>query len=473
MNGGAWAGSANATVPQDGGDALTETTRAIWGNISLVSSALKTMAAAAAAPPHGGLNAQVAVFLDPDDTGPLFGGDCNPCGYQDLHYGFRQWGTQVQFFLLHQLPTVDVSSLKLVIIHSARVMSTAVSDAVRHRLQRDNRTVFWTGAPGLLKSPLDDEFTRHDTVDLTRVREVTQIRGLVGNEVVQNVRTRLVQGPANSSGGVPVWPTDSLGSTIPLGHDATGIEGWTDGKGASNVTAPWFHYDPDGDQDNGTVVIGRFSGEGGGENAGLASVVWKDHGAWRTIWSCSGGFGMRAYRAVAESAGVHFYLAHEFIGDAVEAQGSAIMIHAGPSTASPSDPARVRTVSLPKTAGQVRLLDGGVVCTECRSFDTDPLRPGDTRLFEVSWSKAARVEGTPHRTVLKSDEHIHVSPHHRREQPAGRDFSVPPAMVHAGQQTFGLNVRDFGAVGDGVSGAILSPFGCACRLADHRLVPFR
>ena len=48
MNGGAWAGSANATVPQDGGDALTETTRAIWGNVSLVSAALKTMAAAAA-----------------------------------------------------------------------------------------------------------------------------------------------------------------------------------------------------------------------------------------------------------------------------------------------------------------------------------------------------------------------------------------------------------------------------------------
>ena len=41
MNGGAWVGSANATVPSDGGDALTETTRALWGNISMVSAALK------------------------------------------------------------------------------------------------------------------------------------------------------------------------------------------------------------------------------------------------------------------------------------------------------------------------------------------------------------------------------------------------------------------------------------------------
>ena len=92
---------------------------------------------------------------------------------------------------------------------------------------------------------------------------------------------------------------------------------------------------------------------------------------------------------------------------------------------------------------------------------TDWVAPGQTNVYRIGGNC----------TVLKSDEHIHVSPHHRREQPVGRDYSVPPAIVHAGQQTFGLNVRDFGAVGDGVSGAIASPFGCACRLADHRLVP--
>lgn len=103
---------------------------------------------------------------------------------------------------------------------------------------------------------------------------------------------------------------------------------------------------------------------------------------------------MRAYRAMAEAAGVHFYLGPEFAGDAVEAQGSAIMIHAGPSTASPTTtPARVRRVSLPAAAGQIKLLGGAVVCSGCRAFDTDPLRPGDTRMYEVSWPRqAARSE---------------------------------------------------------------------------------
>ena len=109
----------------------------------------------------------------------------------------------------------------------------------------------------------------------------------------------------------PAWLPASLHNTIPLGHDPSGIEGWTDGAGGSNTTAPWFHWDPSigGDQDKGTVVIGKFTGAPGpGANEGLASVVWRDHGHFRTIWSCSGGYGMRAYRAMAEAAGVHFYL---------------------------------------------------------------------------------------------------------------------------------------------------------------------
>lgn len=95
-----------------------------------------------------------------DNPGTLFGGHCNPCGWQDLHYLFGQWGTPVKFYLLHQIPTVNVSHVKLAIIHGARVMSTAVSDAVRRKLQQDNRTLLWTGAPALLKDPYDDEFTR-------------------------------------------------------------------------------------------------------------------------------------------------------------------------------------------------------------------------------------------------------------------------------------------------------------------------
>ena len=103
---------------------------------------------------------------------------------------------------------------------------------------------------------------------------------------------------------------------------------------------------------------------------------------------------MAAYRAMAEAAGVHFYLGPEFIGDAVQAQGTAVMIHAGPSTASPiTTPARVRNVSLPAKASQVKLLGGGVICSGCSAFDTDPLRPGDTRMYDVSWPvQAARAD---------------------------------------------------------------------------------
>ena len=80
MNGGAWVGSANATVPLDGGDPLTETTRALWGNISLVSAALKKVGASPTSKML--LEPEVVVFLDPDDPGTLFGGSCNPCGWQ-------------------------------------------------------------------------------------------------------------------------------------------------------------------------------------------------------------------------------------------------------------------------------------------------------------------------------------------------------------------------------------------------------
>jgi len=164
--------------------------------------------------------------------------------------------------------------------------------------------------------------------------------------------------------------------------------------GGSNTTSPWYYWDPavGGERDNGTIVLGRFSGENGAsDNEGLASVVWKDHGSFRTIWGCSGGWDVSAYRAMAEAAGVHFFLGPDDLGDVVEAQSSVIMIHAGPSTASPLDPGRVRHVSLPTAASQVKLIatthSGGIVCSgACSAFDTDALQPGDTRLYEVSWA---------------------------------------------------------------------------------------
>lgn len=86
-----------------------------------------------------------------------------------------------------------------------------------------------------------------------------------------------------SSGGsapsAPFWLLDSLRSTIPLGHDPSGIGGWTDGVGGSNTTSPWFYWDPavGGDHDKGTLVIGEFSGGANrSANEGLASVVWRD-----------------------------------------------------------------------------------------------------------------------------------------------------------------------------------------------------
>jgi hypothetical protein len=206
----------------------------------------------------------VVVFLVPDDPGTLFGGDCNPCGWQDLHYGFGQWGTPVKFYLLHQIPTVDVSSVKLAIIHGARIMSTAVSDAVREKLQQDNRTLLWTGAPALLKDSYDDEFTRRDTVDLERIRAVTQLWGLVGSTSIESVRTQLSQGgdgdarlQVSSAGSpsAPVWLPESLRNTIPRGMDPSGIDGYTDGAGASNTTSPWFHWDPSIGGDSVRVLI--------------------------------------------------------------------------------------------------------------------------------------------------------------------------------------------------------------------------
>ena len=61
-----------------------------------------------------------------------------------------------------------------------------------------------------------------------------------------------------------------------------------------------------------------------------------------------------------KSAGAHLYLpSEEFLGDSVEARGSLLMVHAGPSTAQPTDPARVRRVKLPQRALVSLLLEGG------------------------------------------------------------------------------------------------------------------
>ena len=66
-------------------------------------------------------------------------------------------------------------------------------------------------------------------------------------------------------------------------------------------------------------------------------------------------------------------------GDVAEASGAALMIHAGPTFLE----AKARHVRLPRVAATVRDEHGAVVCTQCRSFATPPMRPGDSLLFEV------------------------------------------------------------------------------------------
>jgi hypothetical protein len=159
------------------------------------------------------------------------------------------------------------------------------------------------------------------------------------------------------------------------------------------VAAPWFHYNPNGE---GAVVLGTYL------HSGLPSVVWKDQGTHRTFYSCNAELSGSMWRSIAEAAGIHFYQSATQ-QDFVEVRGQLLMVHVGPSTKSPDDPAMSRTYNLPWKA---RVVDesNNVVCSSCDQFEMPPMRPGATVVFTVTRSRVHDVNRTLASPALKTDD---------------------------------------------------------------------
>ena len=405
MNGATWFG--NASMPA--------VTSELWGNVSAMGQAVLQAAASA---PAGTVDraAQTAVFL-PDGSSQartverfLQHAAPDTDNYQNLELLLFQSGAPVRWYLLSQLPHLPeevIKPLRLVILPCAAVMSERIVHAVRARLQRDNRTIAWSGAPGLLTATAANDF------NLSRVADIVRMPGLVGSSSVANISTRLLPPTAmhvddmRAVSRPPHWPQSlvALGPRPPAAS-STPVP-------ADEAAAPWFHVNESGA--NGAVVLGRFAGTKGDASYGRAAVAWYDHGEFRSFYSCSSTSSAFAsvagWRAVMKSAGAHLYLPSEkFLGDSVEARGSLLMVHAGPSTAQPTDPARVRHVKLPERALVSLLLEGGgpeglpVCASACVSFETPAMRPGDTLLYKVA--VASDMDTSPASTGarLKSDD---------------------------------------------------------------------
>ena len=70
------------------------------------------------------------------------------------------------------------------------------------------------------------------------------------------------------------------------------------------------------------------------------------------------------------------------MSDAVEVHGRFVMVHA---SATCSGVARqVRVVKLPRVMGTVRDEANKVVCNNCASFHTMPMRAGEVQLFTLT-----------------------------------------------------------------------------------------
>ena len=169
------------------------------------------------------------------------------------------------------------------------------------------------------------------------------------------------------------------------------------------------------------MVLGTYA------HSGLPSVVWKHQGTYRTFYSCNSALTGTMWRSIAKAAGVHFYQSAAQ-QDFVEVRGQLLMVHVGPSTKPPDDPATSRIYNLPWKA---RVVDesNSVVCSSCDQFETSPMHPGATAVFTVT--KSHDVNRTLALPALKTDENLaSVSSKIHRQHVSSEERRPGLARVH-------------------------------------------
>lgn len=279
---------------------------------------------------------------------------------------------------------VDWSGFRMCIFLNAFVVSPELSAAISTKLKRGNTTLVWQYAPGVFASAVE---SRPREIDVTRISALVGIP-LAQGGTVSSLLTHVPQSPTLQEG----FPRDY---------------GLTDGGTRTDKKIdPWFRLDPAAES-TGVEVLGTLKAD-----PAAAVLVRAQHAGWSTVFSAGPGIPVQLWRSLAAHAGVHIFLPNAGscfhnpdaweVADAVEVRGRFLMVRpssqclgrAGSLTsvrcrqvhasAVCSGSARLpRAVALPRVVSAVVDENATTVCSDCSSFETEPMGAGEVQLFRL------------------------------------------------------------------------------------------
>jgi hypothetical protein len=224
--------------------------------------------------------------------------------------------------LLSDLPTLDVSRYKLVLVLNAFYLDAAQRQLIDQKLKTDNRTIVWLYAPGYF----DESESGPDWV-----RDVTEIE--------------IAAAPANPAATVAWLSDDASTATTPL-----------------LAADPWVVTDPRTD-----VLATR------GDDSQQIVAARRSCGDWTSVYSATAPIPAAVLKRIAATAGVHLY-----------DPDPTHMVFANRHylTVCGSNQATTAHLSLPRAADVVDLFTGETLGTETHAFVV-PLHPKEVRMFRL------------------------------------------------------------------------------------------
>jgi hypothetical protein len=310
------------------------------------SSAVTTTRGAAAAAEDAAtsliLPVQIAVLVDDLSATRRTVMDISDDFSRDMMKGPRDAlsiiGAPIRTVLLSDLllPEADWSAYRFFVFANAFVISPALRVALDKHCRRSGATLLWQYAAGLYEANVS-------TPSIEAMCDVVQLPLLRGPGAIHP----RIMGAGFGQYGDHYPPAD-----------------------------PWFHLDVASPVASSVEVLGHLAEAP--TNATSAGLVRMNHPpqGYTSIFSAAPGLPTTLWRILARDAGVHLYV--DCVGDAVEAQGDMLTLHAAASCGE-----GIRQVKLPV---QATVVDerGATLCSACDNFATQSLRPGDHRVYTLT-----------------------------------------------------------------------------------------
>lgn len=309
------------------------------------------------------LPAEVAIFVDELSAAaaPLLGlNGAVSTGYtfetaliRDPWHALSGIGASVRVYLLSDLglPNFPTDQFRLCVFLNAIAVPPATRLLVREKLQREQKSLVWVYAPGLLNS---------GRANLSAAVELTGLP--------------LRRGKGNASLVSVFVSSSSVRGTFDMPRLLANI---SYGGAISGPVDPWIYADEPANQ--GITVLARY------QSGGQASIVTANKSGYASTFVGCPNPPVEFWRAIARAAGVHVFVEANGAdndpyqrADSVETGGAGLLVLAGPST-TPSS----RTITLPKNY-TVEDEFGQELCSSaapCSSFQTQVMGPTDNVLF--------------------------------------------------------------------------------------------